>query len=100
MTIELTSDAFSPGGTIPKKFTADGADVSPPLRWANVPAFPFSLEGITRAPTTPSPKTEATAKNKTNASFARGEGKSRGRQERVLPASARGWQCVGGRRTA
>lgn len=36
MTIELTSDAFTPGGTIPKKFTGDGQDISPPLRWANV----------------------------------------------------------------
>lgn len=37
MTIELTSSAFKNGGTIPKKFTGDGSDVSPPLAWSNVP---------------------------------------------------------------
>jgi Raf kinase inhibitor-like YbhB/YbcL family protein len=34
----LTSPAFRPGGMIPKRFTCDGADVSPPLRWAKLPA--------------------------------------------------------------
>ena len=31
--IALTSEAFSPGGRIPSRFTCDGADVSPPLAW-------------------------------------------------------------------
>jgi Raf kinase inhibitor-like YbhB/YbcL family protein len=38
MTIELTSTAFGEGATIPKLYTGDGKDVSPPLRWAGVPA--------------------------------------------------------------
>lgn len=38
MTFEITSDAFEPGGALPVRFTADGLDVSPPLRWSGVPA--------------------------------------------------------------
>ena len=33
MSFEIASTAFSNGGMIPKKFTCDGPDVSPPLRW-------------------------------------------------------------------
>jgi Raf kinase inhibitor-like YbhB/YbcL family protein len=33
----LTSSAFHAGGTIPKRFTCEGADVSPPLRWTAPP---------------------------------------------------------------
>jgi Raf kinase inhibitor-like YbhB/YbcL family protein len=33
----LTSPAFHSGGTIPKRYTCDGANVSPPLRWETVP---------------------------------------------------------------
>jgi Raf kinase inhibitor-like YbhB/YbcL family protein len=33
-TIKITSNAFSAEGTIPKKHTCDGADVSPPLTWS------------------------------------------------------------------
>jgi Raf kinase inhibitor-like YbhB/YbcL family protein len=36
--IALTSSAFPANGTIPKRFTCDGANVSPPLRWSGVPA--------------------------------------------------------------
>src|SRR5713101_661874 len=32
-TMQVTSSAFPEGVTIPKKFTADGADVSPALQW-------------------------------------------------------------------
>ncbi len=34
----LQSSAFADGSPIPKKHTADGADVSPPLSWSDVPA--------------------------------------------------------------
>jgi Raf kinase inhibitor-like YbhB/YbcL family protein len=37
MTITLTSTAFEPGKPIPKKYTGDGDDVSPPLAWSKVP---------------------------------------------------------------
>lgn len=33
MTIKVTSTAFQDGGMIPSKYTADGANVSPPLKW-------------------------------------------------------------------
>jgi len=37
-TIVLGSPAFRPGGAMPVRYTCDGAGVSPPLRWRNVPA--------------------------------------------------------------
>ncbi len=37
MTISITSDAFSAGAAIPKKYTADGEDKSPPLAWTGIP---------------------------------------------------------------
>jgi Raf kinase inhibitor-like YbhB/YbcL family protein len=33
----LTSPAFSNGGTIPKRYTCDGANISPALRWTAAP---------------------------------------------------------------
>lgn len=38
MTIQITSLAFTHGQPIPKKHTGEGADVSPPLSWSNLPA--------------------------------------------------------------
>lgn len=35
--IKITSPAFKEGGKIPKKYTADGPNVSPPLKWESVP---------------------------------------------------------------
>ena len=37
MEIKLTSAAFEPGGMIPKQYTCDGQDISPPLSWGDVP---------------------------------------------------------------
>ena len=37
MTITVTSTAFEPGKSIPKKYSGDGDDVSPPLAWSKVP---------------------------------------------------------------
>jgi phosphatidylethanolamine-binding protein (PEBP) family uncharacterized protein len=36
--IVVSSPAFLPGGAMPTRYTCDGADLSPPLRWRNVPA--------------------------------------------------------------
>jgi Raf kinase inhibitor-like YbhB/YbcL family protein len=36
--MQVTSGAFSEGGTIPTQCTADGKDVSPPLSWSGAPA--------------------------------------------------------------
>ena len=35
--MQLTSSAFTDGTAIPTAHTCDGADVSPPLEWADVP---------------------------------------------------------------
>lgn len=39
----LSSPAFRPGAAIPARFTCDGRDVSPPLRWTAPPARTRSL---------------------------------------------------------
>ncbi len=41
--IAVSSPAFPEGGTIPPRYTCDGADVSPPLRWSNIPGDARSL---------------------------------------------------------
>jgi Raf kinase inhibitor-like YbhB/YbcL family protein len=35
--MKLTSPAFQDGSTIPTRFTCSGEDVSPPMRWSDVP---------------------------------------------------------------
>ena len=35
--LQLSSPAFPPGGSIPKKFSCEGENVSPELRWKNAP---------------------------------------------------------------
>jgi hypothetical protein len=37
MAFELTSPAFEAGAEIPRKFSCDGENVSPPLEWADAP---------------------------------------------------------------
>src|SRR5271154_4891444 len=43
MTLQLTSPAFGNGDRVPKEYTADGKNQSPPLKWANVPEGTKSL---------------------------------------------------------
>src|SRR5207245_8171808 len=50
MPLKLTSSAFSAGGTIPKKHTCDGADVSPPLAWSDVQSAAQSFAFIADDP--------------------------------------------------
>jgi Raf kinase inhibitor-like YbhB/YbcL family protein len=40
----LTSPAFANGGTIPRRYTCDGANTSPPLRWTAPPRGTASLQ--------------------------------------------------------
>lgn len=53
MEIKLTSPAFEGGGMIPPKYTADGEDVSPPLKWDAVPEGTKSLALINDDPDAP-----------------------------------------------
>lgn len=53
MPIELTSPAFQPGATIPKPYTGDGADRSPPLHWSEPPQGTKSLALICDDPDAP-----------------------------------------------
>ena len=41
--MRLSSSAFPDGGVIPRRFTCDGEDVSPPLEWTDVPSGARSL---------------------------------------------------------
>jgi Raf kinase inhibitor-like YbhB/YbcL family protein len=43
MALQLLSTAFSEGATIPRQYTCDGKDVSPPLSWSGVPEGAKSL---------------------------------------------------------
>jgi Raf kinase inhibitor-like YbhB/YbcL family protein len=49
----LTSSAIADGQAIPARFTADGADVSPPLAWDRVPEGTRSLSLICEDPDAP-----------------------------------------------
>jgi Raf kinase inhibitor-like YbhB/YbcL family protein len=53
MSIELTSTAFQPGAAIPKQYTGDGADLSPPLRWSQPPPSTKSIALICDDPDAP-----------------------------------------------
>ena len=51
--IEITTSAFASHGPLPKKHTADGLGLSPPLRWGNIPARTRSLVLICEDPDAP-----------------------------------------------
>lgn len=53
MEIKITSPAFEDGGLIPAKYTCDGADISPPLRWDAVPEGTRSIALICDDPDAP-----------------------------------------------
>ena len=53
--MKLASNAFDPHGTIPAKYTHDGANVSPPLSWSEVPRGTQSLALIVDDPDAPDP---------------------------------------------
>lgn len=55
MALTLSSAAFTAGGSIPAKYTCDGANVSPPLSWTGVPADTKSLALIVDDPDAPDP---------------------------------------------
>lgn len=55
MSVTLTSPAFRHGGEMPARFTCDGADSSPELRWSDLPAGTQSLALIVDDPDAPNP---------------------------------------------
>ena len=53
MPMKLTSPAFTKGEPVPVKYTGDGADVSPPLAWSDVPGGTQELALICDDPDAP-----------------------------------------------
>lgn len=51
--MDLMSNAFASGETIPDKYTCDGENVSPPLAWAGVPEGTEALALIVDDPDAP-----------------------------------------------
>src|SRR6266496_3707833 len=56
MNLQLTSSAFPEGQPIPQKYTCQGSDVSPPLKWTKGPANTKSFALIADDPDAPDPK--------------------------------------------
>jgi Raf kinase inhibitor-like YbhB/YbcL family protein len=54
--IEITSPAFAPNSQLPQRYTADGAGLSPPLRWRNLPADAVTLALIVEDADSPTPE--------------------------------------------
>jgi Raf kinase inhibitor-like YbhB/YbcL family protein len=54
--IEIRSAAFSPAAPLPRRFTADGAGISPPLSWRNVPAEAVALALVVEDADSPTPE--------------------------------------------
>src|SRR5437764_12134892 len=53
MAFMLSSPAFEPGKPIPKQYSCEGRDVSPPLRWKDVPANAKALALVCEDPDAP-----------------------------------------------
>jgi Raf kinase inhibitor-like YbhB/YbcL family protein len=53
MAITVTSSAFEEGGMIPARYTADGQDISPPLKWEGLPEGTKSIVLISDDPDAP-----------------------------------------------
>ncbi len=54
MPLMLASPAIPPGGEMAAQYTCDGADISPPLSWSDVPAGTGSLVLVVEDPDAPS----------------------------------------------
>src|ERR1035441_5430694 len=53
MNLQITSTAFSEGQPIPAKYSCEGSDASPPLKWTNAPANTKSFALIADDPDAP-----------------------------------------------
>ena len=54
--MELTSSAFHNDGNIPRVYTCEGQDLSPPLAWSDVPDEAKSLALVVDDPDAPDPR--------------------------------------------
>jgi Raf kinase inhibitor-like YbhB/YbcL family protein len=55
MSLSIRSTAFAPHGEIPQQYTCEGADISPPLAFAEAPAGTRSLALVVDDPDAPDP---------------------------------------------
>jgi Raf kinase inhibitor-like YbhB/YbcL family protein len=55
MAVQISSDAFEPGGAIPKKHAGEGQDISPPLSWSGLPEGTKEIALICDDPDAPRP---------------------------------------------
>lgn len=53
--MQLTSPCFGSGDSIPRDYTCDGSETSPPLQWFDLPAQTRSLALIVEDPDAPDP---------------------------------------------
>jgi len=60
LALQLSSPAFSHQGEIPARYTCEGQDTSPPLRFSGVPAGAKSLVLIVDDPDAPDPRAPKT----------------------------------------
>ena len=58
--MRLTSPAFHDGEEIPQKYTCEGANISPPLAWTDVPPGTRSLALVVDDPDAPDPEAPTT----------------------------------------
>lgn len=56
MDLRLTSTAFADGQEIPREYTCDGSDISPPLAWEGTPPGTKSFALIVDDPDAPDPR--------------------------------------------
>jgi hypothetical protein len=56
MALILTSPAFADNGVIPKQYSCEGTDISPPLRWSGAPQGTKSFALIIDDPDAPDPR--------------------------------------------
>jgi Raf kinase inhibitor-like YbhB/YbcL family protein len=60
MALVLTSPAFTDAGAIPRQYTCEGGDTSPPLNWSNAPRGTKSFALIVDDPDAPDPRAPRT----------------------------------------
>ena len=56
MAVQVSSPAFEMGGAIPRKYTGEGEDVSPPLEWSGLPGGTREIALICDDPDAPMPE--------------------------------------------